>query len=1045
MFRPVGKRLHARSIGSRINRRTRDFLAGNWEKLHFDAVNSAREHRVKRRSNQGIPLVKEEELTSLIRRARVLCEAGRWSKGLASLESLGALPYELLTLQRFAAKFPSGMAAPHRDDVDIDAAVREGLMPCGAREPLSFSDFKKSLKALPSHTAADALGFYADWFRSFLFKPVRRAGLTALHQSCSALAAGEPSDLIKGVLFASRGAALKKPDDKIRPVCVTGILRKITSGALLAQYKDKIVARLEESHQYGLSRDGNLKVITAIRALLERATAADFARVVMTGDVENAFSSVSRFAVIEALREIAPGLIPFVVDIYGRTNLVRFRRDDLEDMFSSDVWNYCGVQQGCTFGSALFCLATLKSIDILRSEFCDNPDTPEAEQCRFLHICDDGYIVGPPLRALAMAARWEELLGLGDHTAASPEPALAIKPGKSHVFSTVPLGGFDGFSLPTPLRPYALFGSHKVHPPTTGLGILGAYVGAPEWVEAQLMHETQSLIGRFYRLELIAHDLYLVQQLIPMCYLPRFTHLLRCHPPALVRKASEFFDAVTMAVAEKLYAIGKLDAERASFPRRAGGAGLRNQTRTSHGAYFAGCSAGMDSGAFLNDPDLCLLLPSLDSDPGDDEIPMLTALRKARATCIDYGAVDYFADRSLSDAVRRASKKGAQKSITAQIEQRAVDVYFPDVAPDCGLLDRLQRRCRYHNVTGRHVAGKFKTPRAFLPSEQSNAGVKFMLRMHLDLPLALEANLCGEMADGSLKLCPACNKPMQRDHILSCAECATSKRFAKHQAVSLAFIAIVRLVELFPWAGAGGGGPLLRERGAFSRGSDVKNMRTDVEVGGVVGQYGTVHVDFTVVAGSGGPMCADPNDVLQAARSGAHDPDFFVVEKGDKPKMRKYVDICRDAGFTFIPLAMSTGGRTSPEGLRLLKLIYATVEDRVDSWYFYGVLLPRLYAALALGQYQHSVAIRRAFDAKRAAKRRGASGSGWCPADGDSMPAPPSPSAANARYDFVDSVDSDMDGRWGSNADGSCTYDHERASEYSAFLREVHSEFFASE
>ena len=96
-----------------------------------------------------------------------------------------------------------------------------------------------------------------------------------------------------------------------------------------------------------------------------------------------------------------------------------------------------------------------------------------------------------------------------------------------------------------------------------------------------------------------------------------------------------------------------------------------------------------------------------------------------------------------------------------------------------------------------------------------------------------------------------------------------------------------------------------------------------------------------------------------------------------------------------------------------------------------------------LGQFEHSVAIRLKLDALRAAKRRGASGAGCHPADSGSMPSPPSPSAANARYDFVDSVDSDMDGRWGSNADGTCTYDHERAAEYSAFLRTVHPTFFA--
>ena len=52
-----------------------------------------------------------------------------------------------------------------------------------------------------------------------------------------------------------------------------------------------------------------------------------------------------------------------------------------------------------------------------------------------------------------------------------------------------------------------------------------------------------------------------------------------------------------------------------------------------------------------------------------------------------------------------------------------------------------------------------------------------------------------------------------------------------------------------------------------------------------------------------------------------------------------------------------------------------------------------------------SAAIRRAFDAKHAAKRRGASGDGECFVEGNFAP-PPSPSAASARYDFVDSITS---------------------------------------
>ena len=53
----------------------------------------------------------------------------------------------------------------------------------------------------------------------------------------------------------------------------------------------------------------------------------------------------------------------------------------------------------------------------------------------------------------------------------------------------------------------------------------------------------------------------------------------------------------------------------------------------------------------------------------------------------------------------------------------------------------------------------------------------------------------------------------------------------------------------------------------------------------------------------GVPCASNPNDVLNAARLGAHDPDYFVVQKGDKPKMKKYVDICRTADFSFFPFA----------------------------------------------------------------------------------------------------------------------------------------------
>ena len=79
-----------------------------------------------------------------------------------------------------------------------------------------------------------------------------------------------------------------------------------------------------------------------------------------------------------------------------------------------------------------------------------------------------------------------------------------------------------------------------------------------------------------------------------------------------------------------------------------------------------------------------------------------------------------------------------------------------------------------------------------------------------------------------------------------------------------------------------------------------------------MGPHGTVHTDFTVVANNGGPMCADPADVLQAARSGAHDPDHFVVQKGDRPKKAKYDDDVPGCGLLVHSLRRVDGGPHEP-------------------------------------------------------------------------------------------------------------------------------------
>lgn len=192
-----------------------------------------------------------------------------------------------------------------------------------------------------------------------------------------------------------------------------------------------------------------------------------------------------------------------------------------------------------------------------------------------------------------------------------------------------------------------------------------------------------------------------------------------------------------------------------------------------------------------------------------------------------------------------------------------------------------------------------------------------------------------------------------------------------------------------------------------------------------------MHTDFTIVNGSG--ASGSEARAFASARAGARDKDHYV-KAADKSKNNKYHDRCRRAHFSFLPFALSTGGRTSPCGLKLLKLIYKAAEDRVDNWYYWGVLVPRLYAALALGQYEHATAVRRDIYAKLAAQRPGGASTF------DEASAPPPPAGAHARSDFDETYD--CDARWAWNRDGSGTFEHERGQAYSQFLRETHPAFF---
>ena len=108
-------------------------------------------------------------------------------------------------------------------------------------------------------------------------------------------------------------------------------------------------------------------------------------------------------------------------------------------------------------------------------------------------------------------------------------------------------------------------------------------------------------------------------------------------------------------------------------------------------------------------------------------------------------------------------------------------------------------------------------------------------------------------------------------------------------------------------------------------------------------------------------------------------------------------------------------------------MVYAAVRDVCDEFYWYGTLVPRLWAALGRGCYHHALGVRRDILAARSHGEGVDDGSG----------PPISGSAASAaRWDFEEFED--CDARWLWASDGTCAFEFERGQTYYDFLRVAH-------
>jgi hypothetical protein len=168
---------------------------------------------------------------------------------------------------------------------------------------------------------------------------------------------GVPDD-VRPSFFGASLHAFQKKDGGVRPIAVGLTLRR-----LVAKCANKIAlstcAAISVPRQLGVGAKGGAEALTHAARAYTSNMGED--KVFVKLDFTNAFNTVRRDAVLDAVSLHQPNLLPFVISAYGAPSLLWSGE--------ASISSAEGVQQGDPLGPLLFCLALHDPLQNLKSEF----------------------------------------------------------------------------------------------------------------------------------------------------------------------------------------------------------------------------------------------------------------------------------------------------------------------------------------------------------------------------------------------------------------------------------------------------------------------------------------------------------------------------------------------------------------------------------------------------------------------------------------------------------------------------------------------------
>ena len=529
-LRNPGRGGHRRSLATEVNKLLRE------EADPLPSHSSSRSHTKRAR----------DPLKSLAIRVTTKLEEGDFKGAIrlaCSEESIADQNEE--TLAALRSKHPQAHPSTHIP------TLSEGLP---SPPWVSEDDVIRAICSFPSGSAGGPDGLRPQHLKDLTGSSAEKGGRDlrqALTSFVNLVLQGRTPSSVRPFFFGATLVALRKKEGGIRPIAVGNTLRR-----LVAKCAGHCVTGTMQTHLapkqlgYGTPLGGEAAAHAA-RIYLHNM-APD--HLMLKLDFRNAFNCLRRDRMLEAVRNWAPELFPFIHSAYEKPSSLYFGDHIIQ---SAE-----GVQQGDPLGPLLFCLTIHPMVSKLRSEF------------RVLYL-DDGTLAGNLSDVLQDFHQVEmEAANMG----------LQLNCSKSELICEDPATREAILSEVSDLHVVSI----------DQVRLLGSHIGSTQTVGDSFQEKIDLLQVMGHRLHLLqAQDALLL--LRHSLAIPKVLFNLRTSPCFLSTKL-EAFDLLLRHLLDTIINIHLDDTSwlQASLPVKAGGIGIRSAVQLAPSAYLAsaaGCTS----------------------------------------------------------------------------------------------------------------------------------------------------------------------------------------------------------------------------------------------------------------------------------------------------------------------------------------------------------------------------------------------------------------------------------------------------------------------